>query len=356
MAPEMAGPTLATRGQAMIQTSPDASATPQRIFETLLYGRVRADALRAAIELDIFSAIARGRGTADAIGAACHASPRGVTALCDFLTVEGYLTRSGDAYALGAEARTFLDRASPAYVGDVTDFFCAPLHVRAASELTAIVRRGGSTGTDVLEPDASEWQRFATSMVPVVGPAAAATARHLDIASLGPVRVLDVAASHGEFGIALARTNDACEVVGLDWPSVLEVARRRASDAGLAARYATIAGSVFDVDLAGPYDVILLPNFVHHFGPHTCETLFVKLRAALRPGGRLATIEFVPNDDRVTPPWPAMFGLTMLMTTPEGRTYTLAELVAMLERCGFTDNVGVALERTPETLVVSRVR
>ena len=70
-----------------------------------------------------------------------------------------------------------------------------------------------------------------------------------------------------------------------------------------------LPGSAFDVEYGGPYDAILLTNFLHHFDVPTCVGLLKKVRAALKPGGVAATLEFVPNEDRVSPPMAAAFAL-----------------------------------------------
>src|SRR5262249_17833278 len=145
---------------------------------------------------------------------------------------------------------------------------------------------------------------------------------------LGPVsgRALDVAAGHGLFGIVLAQANPSLRVTALDWPKVLDVARASATRMGVGDRFATIAGDAFNVDLQAPYDVILLTNLLHHFGTEQCTALLKRLRAALRPGGRLVTLEFVPNEDRISPPMSATFPLIMLATTAQGDAYTFREL------------------------------
>ena len=147
--------------------------------------------------------------------------------------------------------------------------------------------------------------------------------------------MLDVSASHGAFGLAFARQNPAARVVGLDWPNVLEVAKENAAAAGVADRYDTIAGSAFEVDLGAGYDVVLLPNFLHHFDPPTCEKLLRRVHKALAAGGRVATLEFIPDDNRVTPPMSATFALTMLGTTPSGDAYTFHELSRIATEAGF---------------------
>jgi hypothetical protein len=74
---------------------------------------------------------------------------------------------------------------------------------------------------------------------------------------------------------------------------------------------------------------------------------------ALKPGGRVAVLEFVPNPDRVSPPIPARFSLTMLAGTPSGDAYTFAELRAQLEHAGFS-NVSAHALPTPETILLAQ--
>ena len=196
---------------------------------------------------------------------------------------------------------------------------------------------------------------FAENMAPMMGPLAGPLAAAALAGRSGPMRVLDIAAGHGLFGIAVAKHNPEARVTGLDWAKVLEVAGRNAKAAGVYDRYDLLPGSAFDVDFAGPYDVVLLTNFLHHFDPATCVTLLKKAYAALAPGGRALTLDFVPNEDRVSPPVPAAFSLTMLTTTAAGDAYTLSELSAMYREAGFRDITGQPIPMSPQTIVVGHV-
>jgi len=77
------------------------------------------------------------------------------------------------------------------------------------------------------------------------------------------------------------------------------------------------------------------PNFLHHFDMATCEALLRKVRAALADSGRALTLEFVPNEDRISPPEAAGFSMMMLGGTPSGDAYTFAELERMFSNAGF---------------------
>src|SRR5258708_2941583 len=95
--------------------------TPERIFNALNAYQQTA-ALRTAIELDAFTAIGGGANTSAAIATKTGTSEKGVRILCDYLTVQGFLTKEQGRYALTQESATFLDRKSPACVASVAGF------------------------------------------------------------------------------------------------------------------------------------------------------------------------------------------------------------------------------------------
>jgi 2-polyprenyl-3-methyl-5-hydroxy-6-metoxy-1,4-benzoquinol methylase len=154
------------------------------------------------------------------------------------------------------------------------------------------------------------------------------------------------------FGLAIARKNPNAEITAVDWPSVLQVAEQNAERFGVKNRFKKMSGSAFEVDFGKDYDVVLFTNFLHHFDIPTCEQLTRKAHASLKPGGKLAILEFIPNDDRVSPPQ-ATFALTMLISTPAGDAYTFAELQSICKNSGFSKVERHDLLPTPQSLVVA---
>ncbi len=336
-----------------MSSSPQPQApSPGIIFDTLQAFQ-RSVALRGAIDLDLFTAIADGNKSLSAIAAHIKASEKGTRILCDYLTMLGFLLKQGGEYSLTPDSAAFLNRHSPAYMGTMAKFLMNPQITGLLDDMAGVIRHGGALPSDhgVLEPDNAIWVEFARSMAPMMQMPAQSIAQMF--AGSKPIKVLDISAGHGLYGIAFARHNPNARVVGLDWANVLEVAKENASKAGVGDRYSTIAGSAFDVDLGSGYDIILIPNFLHHFDVATNEKLLRKVHAALVPGGIAVTPDFIPNEDRISPQRDAMFSLQML-NTPAGDAYTFSELEKMFRNAGFARNEMRELAPDAQRLVVSQ--
>jgi ubiquinone/menaquinone biosynthesis C-methylase UbiE len=316
----------------------------------------RSAALRTAVELDLFTQIGAGSRTVRTLAKAIGASERGIRILCDYLSVAGHLVKRSERYSLSRRSARFLVMASPAYIGSPVRFLASDANLRSFAALTEAVRMGVALPAARTLADTSAWVAFARFMADVARPVADAAAAALDLDRGRPIRVLDVAAGHGLYGLAVAARHRSARIVALDAPEVLEIAAHYARLAGVAERYELIPGDAFRVRFRGPYDLIVMANFAHHFDSETNVALFKKCLAALAPSGCLALIEFVPNDDRVSPAADAAFALTMLATTPRGNAYTRREWVRMLRDGGFDRVRQPAMGDVPKWLITARPR
>jgi SAM-dependent methyltransferase len=329
--------------------------SPGRFFQAVNSYQQSA-ALKASIELEVFTAIGAGCVTAESLADRCKTSVKGMRVLCDYLVIHEFLTKQGNQYGLSPDSAVFLDKKSRMYVGGTAGFLLSPPVKQFFDDFTGAVRKGGTVmaGGGTVSYEHPVWKEFARCMIPLMIPPAEAIAGVVNASEGAPMKVLDLAAGHGVFGITIARHNPKASIYAVDWAAVLDIARENATAAGVADRWHSIEGSAFEVEFGRDYDVALITNFHHHFAPSTIETLMRKVHAALKPGGLAVTLEFVPNDDRVTPPDAATFALMMLGTTEEGDAYTFAEYQTMFQNSGFAQNQLHRLENSPEALIVSR--
>ena len=329
--------------------------SPQLFFQTI-NAYQRTEALKAAIELEVFTAIGEGRTTVSEIAKRCETSERGMRILCDYLCLIGFLSKDGTNYSLTQDSAVFLDKRSPAYLGGATEFISTEKLTDNFKNFAEVVRKGGSLDVDggTIAPDNPIWVKFARAMAPMIAMPAQLLAKLVDPAADRKLKILDIAAGHGFFGIAFATNNKQAEIVAVDWPKVLEVAKENATRAGVDDRYSTIEGSAFDVEYGSDYDLVLLTNFLHHFDPPTCETLLRKVHTSLSEGGRAVTLEFVPNEDRISPPDAAAFSVMMLGSTPSGDAYTFSELQRMFANAGFARSEIHELPPTIQQVVISQ--
>lgn len=335
--------------------STEQSAPSPILFFDTVNAYQRSAAMKAAIELDVFTAIAEGNGTAHALAERVGASERGIRILCDYLTVAGFLVKDDYGYRLTPDSAVFLDKRSPAYIGSATEFLLSPMLMEGFDNLTEAVRRGGTAMPDegTVTADHPIWVKFARAMAPMMVMPAQLMAKLVAGEPASELKVLDIAAGHGMFGISVAQQNPSAEIVAVDWPNVLEVAKENAEKAGVSSRYRTLPGSAYDVDFGTGYDLVLLTNFLHHFDPEACTGLLKKVHKALKEDGRAVTVEFVPNEDRVSPPPSAMFSMVMLSSTPGGDAYTFKEFDEMFRRAGFKSSELYQLQPSPQQVIIS---
>ncbi|MCW5959311.1 MAG: class I SAM-dependent methyltransferase [Pyrinomonadaceae bacterium] len=328
--------------------------TPDRIFSTLTAYQHSA-ALKAGIDLELFTILSGGGKTAKEIAEKTGAAERGIRILADSLTIMGFLIKDNEHYSLTEESAFFLDKNSQAYFGGAAQFLLSDKQREGFADLTNAVKKGGSTVSSEgsLDPESPMWVKFARGMAGMMAMPAQMMAEKLGFEADRELKILDIAAGHGIFGIMIANKYKNAEIYALDWANVLQVASENAEKFGVADRHHLIEGSAFEVDMGNDYDVVLLTNFLHHFDVRTNIDLLKKIRAAMKDDGKLLTLEFVPNEDRISPPIPAMFPLVMLAGTPAGDAFTEKELNEMFEAAGFSDNRLIPLDPMPQSLMIS---
>ena len=126
-----------------MSTSAAQQPSPQLFFQTI-NAHMRTEALKAGIELEVFTAIGEGNTTAADIAKRCQASEKGIRVLCDYLTIMEMLTKKDGHYGLTLDSSVFLDKRSPNYIGGATEFLCSPMLTEGSKHMTEAIRKGGT--------------------------------------------------------------------------------------------------------------------------------------------------------------------------------------------------------------------
>src|SRR5262245_19425616 len=242
------------------QSSTQSSGpTPEHFFRSINSFQL-TQALKGALDLDVFTAIAEGETTARALAKSRQASERGMRVLCDYLAAMGFLTKAGGDYGLTPDSAVFLDRRLPTYVGDSVEFLLSPTIEQAFSDVAAAVRKGGTviSGEGTMSYDNPVWVRFARAMQPLSFGMAQMLTGLVKLEPDKKFKALDIAASHGMYGLAFAQRYPKLEVVAVDWANVLEVGRENAAKFGLSDRWRAMPGSAVGVAFGDDHGRALL--------------------------------------------------------------------------------------------------
>jgi SAM-dependent methyltransferase len=316
--------------------------TPERIMQ-IGWGFAPMFSLATALELRLFAHVAGGKTTQAALEAATGASRRGLGMLLNAMVGLGFLTRAGSGeaarYGLAPDAEAFLVEGRPGYHGGIV-CLAARRFIQDWAKLTDCVRTGKPViAVDKPEEGVTLWTELVDALFPMGYAAAAHVGRELRrLHPSGTLRLLDVAAGSGVWGIAAAQHDPAVHVVAFDLPETLAHTRRWASQCGVADRFEFRAGDIREGDLgSAEFDAVILGHICHSEGAEHSRRLLAKVARALKPGGTIVIADMLPDEDRSGPPFPLLFALNMLAHTTEGDTFTFAEYEAWLREVGFQD-------------------
>lgn len=295
--------------------------------------------LEAAVRHNLFDHLAAGPQTADELADKAGISRRGARILLNALVGLEVLTRDATGrYAHTPESAEFLVNSKPGNVGGFLKHISGQL-VPKWLKLTDVVMTGKPAMAVNQEGDGSAFfGEFVEDLFPVNYPAAAALGDALKLSEAkGPVRVLDLAAGSGVWGIALAQKSPRVRVTAVDWPNVLAVTRKVAAKHGVADRFEFVAGDLDSADFGTGFQVATLGHILHSEGVERSKSLIAKTFRSLAPGGTIAIAEWLVNDERTQPTPGLIFAVNMLVNTDAGDTFSFNEIREWLQKAGFRD-------------------
>ena len=310
--------------------------TPERL-QQLGFGYAPPLIISAAVNNRVFDALDGGAKTVEQLQKETGASARGLRAIMDALVGMELLKKDRQwKYSLTPESQAFLISEKP---GTLAGFFGSVLPILASRwlRLTDIVREGRPPVAVNQETEGTEFfSQLVETIVPMSYPGAQKLADHLKVANAKEqVRVIDLAAGSGIWGIAVAQKSPQVRVTAVDWAGMIPTTKRITKKFGVRDRFDFIEGDLSEANFGTGYDVATLGHILHSEGEERSRQLIKKTLRALKSGGTIAIAEWLVNDNRTKPLPSLMFSVQMLVNTEKGDTFSFNEIKKWLEDAGF---------------------
>jgi len=291
-------------------------------------------ALHAGVRLDLFSHLVQGGKSAAEVALLCRADARGVEMLLNALAALGLLEKMEDRYRATPFAAETLAKSSPSYMGHI---IMHHHHLMAGwSRLHESVTSGAPQRSSFSAgEDAVARENFLMGMFNLASQLAPRVARAVDLG--GCRRLLDLGGGPGTYAVHFCLCNPDLSAVIFDLPTSREFAEGVVGRFKLEGRINFIAGDYHAGPLPTGFDVAWLSHILHADGPQKCASLLARAVDSLVDGGMLLVQEFILDEDRAGPPFPALFSLNMLLGTEAGQSYSGGEIAGMLSAAGLTD-------------------
>jgi ubiquinone/menaquinone biosynthesis C-methylase UbiE len=319
-------------------TATPAQVTPERIMQ-MAWGYVPPLVLEAAIRHHVFDVLDNGPKDIWEVEKATGASARGLTAIMDALVGLNFLAKDAQGrFSLTPESDAFLVSTKPSFQGGLIKH-CSEHLIPRWLNLNEVVATGKPVSAVNEEKSGGEFfHNFVLDIFPMSYPAAQNLAAHMNYGSAGtPVKVLDLAAGSGVWGIAIAQSSPRVQVAAVDWPEVIDITKKTSAKFGLADRFSFIIGDLHDVDFGSGHHLATVGHILHSEGERRSRELLAKIHKALASGGTIAVQEFLVNKERTGPVNGLFFAVNMIVNTTEGNTWSFDEIGAWLEEAGFTN-------------------
>lgn len=316
----------------------NAPVTPERLMQ-FAFAFAPPLIIEAAVRNRIFDVLEKGPLDVAQVSQATSTAPRGLQSIMNALIGLGFLSRDSEGrYALTPESAAFLVSTRPGYRGGLFSHISTQLLPKWL-QLTDVVRTGKPAISVNQEGAGSEFfEKFVEDIFPMSFGSATVLADVLKVGqATQPLRVLDLAAGSGVWGIALAQKSPHVRVTAVDWPGVLPVTNRLAARFGLVDRFQFVPGDLMAADFGSGHQVATLGHILHSEGEPRSRALLKKTFDALAPGGSVVIAEWLVNEDRTGPPEGLIFGVNMLVNTDVGDTYSFGEISGWLREAGFVD-------------------
>jgi len=324
------------------QTQPaQTQVTPESIMQLGL-GFWASKTLLSAIELEVFTELAKAPLDADALTKRLGLHPRSARDFLDTLVALGMLRRADGQYSNSPEADLFLDRAKSSYLGGLLEMANERLYPFWGNLTEGLrtglpqneVKTGGAGVFEVLYSDPQRLRLFLSAMTGISQGAAMAISAKFPWANYKTF--VDVGGAQGGTPVVVARAHPHLTGVNFDLPQVQPIFEEYAAAHGLTDRLTFLPGSFFTDELPRA-DVLVMGHILHDWNLEEKRMLLDKAYKALPEGGALIVFEALIDDDRSKNAFGLLMSLNMLIETPGGFDYTGADCCEWMRDAGFRE-------------------
>jgi ubiquinone/menaquinone biosynthesis C-methylase UbiE len=310
--------------------------TPERLME-LSFAYAPPLIISAGVSNKVFDSLEDSAKTAEQVAEETGTSARALPILMNALVGLGLLKKQKQRkYSLTPESAAFLLSNKP---GTHAGFFgaIAPQLISRWLRLSDIVREGRPAVAVNQETEGTEFfSQLVENIIPMSYPPAQKLGDHLKLSKgKSEIRVLDLAAGSGIWGIALAEKSPRVRVTAVDWSGMIPTTKRITQKFAVGDRFNYVEGDIMDANFGSGYDIATLGHILHSEGEERSRKLLKKTFRALKPGGVIAIAEWLVNDERTEPAHSLMFAVQMLVNTERGDTFSFNEIKMWLEEAGF---------------------
>ncbi len=296
--------------------------------------------LHAGIALDVFTAVGTGDKTAGEIAESIGGDERAAEMLLNALSALGFLEKTADRFSNTESSKTFLSTDSPRYIG----YMIRHHHqlVESWSRLHTAVKTGRPVRDRVSYAEEDRRESFLMGMFNIGMAAAPKVIAALDLS--GKTRMLDLGGGPGTYAIHFCKKYPSLTAVVADLPTTRPFAEKTIERFGMADRIQFADLDYLTQPIAETFDVILASQILHGENPDRCRLILKKAAGALQRGGKLVVHDFILENTRDQPPFPALFALNMLLGTDGGQAYSEMEIREMMEAAGVKEITRVRLD------------
>jgi hypothetical protein len=328
---------------------------PDQILQVGL-GFWASKTLLSAVEMQLFTELAKHPETLAELSARLGLHPRGAHDFLDTLVALGFLERRDGTYYNTPATDLFLDSRKPSYIGGMLEMANYRLYGHWSHLTTALrtgqpqneIREGDSDTFAALYAEPERLRIFLKAMTGISHGANMTIARQFPFNDYKSA--VDVGTAQGDLISQVALANPHLTGIGFDLPQVGPIFEDYVAANGLAGRVRFQPGSFFDAPIPSA-DVVMMGHILHDWDLPTKKMLIGKAYEALPSGGALIVYESIIDDDRSKNAFGLMMSLNMLIETPGGFDYTGADCAGWMQEAGF-HSTRVEHLLGPESMVV----